>query len=217
MQITTAGAPLVLKFVAPSAEGEFVGIAATLKTDRQGDRFAPGAFADTLASWAARDALPPLLWGHDPRDPIGALLDARETERGLEIVGRLALGTANGARAYELLKTGSGALALSVGVYAIEAEPQEDARLIRRADWVELSLVAVPAQPGAVVTEAKGVFPDRKTFEHAARNGLGLSASQAKRLAAEGWSGLSRNEPVTEPDANHAALEAALHRILLTR
>lgn len=211
--------PLSVRFAGPEAEGEFSGIAATLQTDRHGTRFAPGAFAASLAEWRARGALPPLLWNHDTDEPIGALLSAQETETGLEVTGRLALGTANGRRAHELLKTGPGALGLSVGFIEVETDYSGPVPIFREVDWMELSLVATPSQAGAVVTQVRAAdrFTTRKEFEHAARQALGLSANEAKRLAAGGWAALARNEPSDEPDPNATALAAALSRITNTR
>lgn len=211
---TTATSPILqIKLASAIAEGEFTAIAATWEIDRTGDRFQRGAFLASIADWRARGALPPLLWGHDTGEPIGAIIDAQETDRGLEIVGRLAIGTVNGRRAYELLKAGSGALATSVGFFPTEFRPERGITVITKVDWVELSLTPVPAQQGAVILDVKTMFPDRKTFEHAARNALGLSRSQAKRLAADGWSGLSRDDKDDEPDASTAAMDAALLRI----
>jgi HK97 family phage prohead protease len=207
---TTESNPAYIK-LAPSSSGEFTGIAATWDTDRDGERFSRGDFAETLTSWRKRGALPPLLWQHDRNEPVGVLIAAAETEIGLEITGRIALSTNNGKRAYELLKTGPGALSLSVG---FRAKKSADG-LFQSVDWMELSLVSMPAQPGAVITNVKQAFPDRKSFEHAARNALNLSASQAKRLAAGGWSALTRQEE--EADETNRVITDALTRIANTR
>lgn len=219
MRTTTHTFPLSLRFAGPEAEGEFSGIAATLETDRHGTRFAPGAFAASLAEWRARGALPPVLWGHDPGEPIGALLSARETETGLEVCGRLALGTANGRRAHELLKTGRGTLGLSVGFLEVDTDHSGPVPIFREVDWLELSLVATPSQAGAVVTQVRAAdrFTTRREFEHAARNALELSANEAKRLAAGGWAALARQEQDAEPDDRATALAAALNLIVNAR
>jgi len=211
--------PLSVRFAGPEAEGEFSGIAATLQTDRHGTRFAPGAFAASLAEWRARGALPPLLWNHDTNEPIGALLTAQETDAGLEVTGRLALGTGNGRRAHELLKTGPGALGLSVGFLEVVTDYSGPVPIFREVDWMELSLVATPSQAGAVVTAVRAAdrFTTRKEFERTARNALGLSASEARRLAAGGWAALARQEQDGEPDERATALAAALNFIANAR
>lgn len=219
MRTTTHTFPLSLRFASLEAEGEFSGIAATHETDRHGTRFAPGAFTKTLADWRRRGALPPLLWNHDTNEPIGALLSAQETETGLEISGRLALGTGNGRRAHELLKAGPGALGLSVGFIEVETDHSGPVPIFREVDWLELSLVATPSQAGAVVTQVRAAdrFTTRKEFEHAARHALDLSANEAKRLAAGGWGALARNEQDDEPDERATALAAALNFIANAR
>jgi len=219
MRTTTHTFPLSLRFASLEAEGEFSGIAATHETDRHGTRFAPGAFTKTLADWRARGALPPVLWGHDAAEPIGVLVAAQETETGLEISGRLALGTGNGRRAHELLKAGPGALGLSVGFRPITTDDSGPVPIFREVDLVEVSLVAVPSQPGATITQVRAAdrFATRREFEHAARHALSLSASEAKRLAAGGWGALTRNESNDEPDERATALAAALTRIANTR
>lgn len=211
--------PLRIKLAGPAATGEFAGIAATWVADRHGERFQRGAFADSLRDWKARGSLPPLLWGHDPSEPLGALIAAEETDVGLEIVGRIALGTGTGRRAHELLKTAPGALALSVGFDSDHPDMQDGIPTFTRVDWAELSLVPIPAQHGAIVTQVKAAerFQSRKDFEHAARHALNLSANEAKRLAAGGWSALTRHEPESEPDNNAAAIVAALSRIATAR
>lgn len=53
--------------------------------DRVGDRVEPGAFTESLSK-----GLPPIVWSHQwGVPPIGACLDARETDEGLYIKGRL--------------------------------------------------------------------------------------------------------------------------------
>lgn len=222
MRLTSAPNPLILKLfdsgrtsTPGTVSGEFSGLAATWEIDRGQDRFEPGAFRKSLDRWRERGTLPPLLWSHDHRDPAGAVLTAEETDEGLEVSGRLATTTDTGRKAYELMRTGPGALALSVSIIALDAYEEDGVRVITEADWIELSLTPVPMQAGAVVRDVKTLFPDRKTFEHAVRNALGLSASQAKCLAAGGWARLSRQETDQEPELDPttaATLAEALER-----
>lgn len=226
MRITSAPNPLVLKLFdsrrtgivdphAGNVAGEFSGLAATWEVDRGQDRFVPGAFQKSIERWESRGTLPPLLWSHDHRDPVGAVLTAEETDEGLEVSGRIATSTDTGRKAYDLMRTGAGALALSVSIIPVKSHDEDGVRVITEADWIELSLTPVPMQAGAVVRDVKALFPDRKTFEHAVRNALGLSASQAKCLAAGGWARLSRQETDQEPEldpATAAAMAVALER-----
>lgn len=191
--------PLLLKYAPADIDnqlGEFSGIAATFDIDRQGERFDPSAFDATIKAWKSRGAYPPLLWHHIQTEPIGVITDVQVSGRGIHITGKLALGTTNGKRAYELLKLGSGALALSVGGYAIN----RDGDTITEFDWLELSLTPTPAQAGAIVHSVKSVlFDSRKSFERQMRNVFGLSANEAKRLAAGGYAALT-SDATPEPD-----------------
>ena len=60
---------------------------------------APGAFAESL-----QGRMPALLWQHRAGEPIGVYTAVREDAVGLYVEGKLALKTARGAEAYELLK-----------------------------------------------------------------------------------------------------------------
>lgn len=204
--------PLIVKRA--SGQGRFTALASTFELDRQGDRIAPGAFARTLAALETRGGRIPLLWNHDPDEPIGSIEVARETRDGLEVEAVIALATPQGARAYELLK--SGALSLSIGFsIAPEGAAVDDGvRVIRDLDLAEVSVVAVPANAGAVVHSVKTLFPTPRDLERAAREQLGLSGREAKRLLAGGWSALMReDEPEEEPRNDDAAAMAALQSL----
>ena len=54
-----------------------------------------------------------MLWGHDHKEPVGKWLTLKEDATGLQVTGRLTLGTRRGAEAYALLQ--DDALALSIG------------------------------------------------------------------------------------------------------
>ena len=187
--------PLELKRV--DAEGRFTGLAATFGPlpDRQGDVIAPGAFKATLAAFKANGGRLPLLWNHDSSEPVGAILKAQETDEGLEVEAVLALETSSGKRAFNLLKTGG--LSMSIGFTIPEgtADQQGTKRVLREVDLYEVSLVAVPANPGATIRSVKSLFPTPRDLERAARDALGLSAREAKRLAAGGYSALVKADP----------------------
>jgi HK97 family phage prohead protease len=199
------------KFATGTA-GRFTGIAASFSStpDRQGDIIVPGAFAATLSQWDARGGRIPVLLNHDHGQPIGALVSARETPAGLEVEGQLAAEVEGAERAMRLLETG--ALSMSIG-YAI---PQGGARL--RADGVrelvvvdlaEVSLVAIPADPRAVVRQAKASIRD---FEAAVRDALFLTKSEARRLAAVGYPALVRDAQPEHAETLDPRIVAALNR-----
>src|SRR5690625_1602247 len=76
-------------------EGTFEAIVSVFgNVDSYGDVVMPGAFKDTLAEWAERGDPIPVYWSHRMDDPaylIGAVREARETDEGLWVKGRLRL------------------------------------------------------------------------------------------------------------------------------
>jgi uncharacterized protein len=126
--------------------------------DSQGDVVLPGAFRQSLASWQQQGRMPALLWQHDPRQPVGAMIALSEDGRGLQLEAQLALASGAGREAWELLR--AGALdGLSIGFRTIRAERGPDgSRRILEAELWEVSLVTFPANPAARVTGVKAAL-----------------------------------------------------------
>lgn len=108
----TKACPIKVK-VGPDAglsDGEFVAYASVFgNKDAYGDVVQRGAFTHTLAEWAAKDAVIPLLWGHKTDDPdfnLGHIVSAEEDEHGLKVHARLDLEQPKAATTYRLLKAG---------------------------------------------------------------------------------------------------------------
>src|SRR5688572_18024914 len=98
--------------------GRFTAIANAFDVvDSYGDKTIFGAFA---ASIKARPIVP-LLWAHDPSQPLGLARNLRETARGLEFDGSIILAVAKGAEAWALLQGvgGASALKFSIGYEAM--------------------------------------------------------------------------------------------------
>lgn len=127
--------------------GVVTGLASVPATDRDGDVIEPDAFAfaDTV----------PMLYGHDQKDVIGKWTAIEPTSDGLLVEGRLNLNTARGREVYELLKSGD-LSGLSVGYLTKTASQTASGRRITSADLLEISIVAVPANPAARVLSVKG-------------------------------------------------------------
>lgn len=211
-------APLHFKFAADETVGSFTGYASTFggEPDLHGDLIAPGAFSASLAKHAADGTRPALLWQHDQANPIGVWNSFQEDSQGLLSSGRLTLDVPQGKSAHALAK--DGALALSIG-YTIPpggAELVNGIRLLKMIDLVEVSLVGIAANPNARVLSVKSAFdpanPNPRDFERAARDVLGLSAREAKRLMSSGWSGLVREEQ-TDDSVELARIAATLQNI----
>lgn len=78
--------------------------------DSMGDVVVPGAFSGTLQEWKDSGDSIPIYWSHQMSDPdmnVGWVLEAEETEKGLEVLGQLDLEEGASAKAlqvYRLLK-----------------------------------------------------------------------------------------------------------------
>ena len=146
----------------PGMTGEFSGYASLFNVrDEGGDIIAPGAFAASLARRGPRGVR--MLWQHDAARPIGRWLELREDARGLFVRGRLALDTHAGREAAALLR--AGALdGLSIGFRTLRAarDRARKARVVRRLDLWEISLVTFPMLPGARVHALTHLSPRRR-------------------------------------------------------
>lgn len=208
--------PLQLKFKATDQPGEFTGLASTFggEPDSYGDVIAPGAFTKSLAHHKANGTRPALLWQHDQTAPIGVWNSLEETDAGLLATGRLTLDVPQAKSAHALMR--DGALSLSIG-YSIAnggAEIVNGARLLKEIQLHEISAVAMPANHHARITSVKAFDPDApniREFEAAARDALGLSAREVKRLLSGGWSALIRDEQADSVEL--AAIAAKLQKI----
>lgn len=123
---------------------EFDAVITSSKEDRDGDVMeAKGANVDPKM---------PLLWQHDPRQPIGRFKGVTDRDND-KVVGRFALAdTELGRDALTLLKLG--ALRISHGFRPLEFEPRKSSNgfHVKAFEVVEASLVSVPANTDAVVT-----------------------------------------------------------------
>ncbi|CAN7500668.1 HK97 family phage prohead protease [Mesorhizobium caraganae] len=137
------------KFLAGDT-GEIEGLAWPFATpDRVGDVIEKGAFANA--------ALPlPMLFGHDPDDPVGAWTEATEATDGLRLKGRLLVGEVRRADEVRSLVRAGAVRGLSIGFITKKAMPRKGGgRTITNLELLEASLVAIPMHPGARVTSAK--------------------------------------------------------------
>ncbi len=135
--------------------GVFEGYAAVFgNEDLGGDIIEPGAFTKTLQE----NPNMPILWQHDPREPIGVTLSAVEDGRGLRVRGQLNLETSRGREAYALLKQGA-LKGLSIGYDAVKELWEGTTRRLKEIRLWEWSLVTFPMNLQAQVTAVKAVVP----------------------------------------------------------
>jgi HK97 family phage prohead protease len=193
---------LVFKSASIAPSGIFSGFAATFNgpPDSYGDIIAPYAFSDSLADHAKKGTTPAMLWQHDQAEPVGKWTALNETAKGLEVAGKLTLGTRRGAEAYALMK--DDALSLSIG-YRIPkdgaAYSGNGTTTLKRIDLLEVSIVALPANSAAKITSVKSIRPDNiRDLETRLREELGFSAREAKCIASKGWAALAGDQQETE-------------------
>lgn len=110
--------------------------------DKGGDVVVPGAFADAAAPI-------PLLWQHQPNEPIGFVDSLKEDDRGLRITARI-VANGRGAQAAALVQAGA-IDGLSFGYRVKAASPTRSGRRLERLELVEVSLVTFPMQREARV------------------------------------------------------------------
>lgn len=141
-----------------------------------------GAFAESL-----KTRQPSLLWQHRSGEPIGIYTGVKEDAVGLHVEGKLALKTARGAEAYELLKMGA-VSGLSIGFQVREESYDRVSGIntLKALDLWEVSLVTFPANDAARVTGVKSIadIENLKDAEAYLRDVGGFSKSQALGLVA---------------------------------
>lgn len=182
---------LSLDVKAVGDEGEIEGYGAVFgNIDSYGDIIEPGAFRDTLAV-----RKPKMLWQHNMAEPIGAWDEYREDARGLYIKGRIAIKTMRGRDAHELVKMG-GIDGLSIGYVTKDYDMDGNNRRLKSVDLYETSLVTMPANTAALVTNVKNA--DVRDIETAFRQ-MGFTRTEAKAMASAAWK--RRDDVLREADA----------------
>jgi HK97 family phage prohead protease len=132
------------------ADGVVEGYASLFGAVDQGrDMVMPGAFAASLRARGVRRI--PMLFQHDPSEPVGVWLDIREDTRGLYVRGRLIPEVVRARELLALLKAGT-ADGLSIGFRTIKGrvDPRSRVRKLDAVDLWEISLVTFP-----LLTEAR--------------------------------------------------------------
>lgn len=195
--------------------GEFSGHLSVFGVmDQFRDIVMPGAFKKSLQSWRKKGRLPPLLWQHDAREPLGPFTSMKEDEKGLLVEGRLLIDDLPRAKQAHALMKNDVVTGMSIGFVTVtETEDRENmARKLTEIDLWEGSIVTFPANPSAQIEQVKsiietGKLPDLKTFERFLRE-AGFSKSQAVAIASHGLSHLLRSD--SESEATIAATVAFL-------
>jgi HK97 family phage prohead protease len=176
----------------PESDGTFEGYGAIFNTADLGlDVIDPTAFNVSLDK-RKNDVLP-ILWQHDPSNPIGYWESVTVDETGLFCKGRILKDVSKGADAIALLK----AMAiggLSIGYRTVKSVQEGGGRIRRllEVDLREISIVTFGMHPDAIVTAMKSEGCTIRQFEEILRD-AGFSHNEAKALSANGFSGLEEH------------------------
>jgi len=196
MQHKSLSIPFELKRE-PDADGYFEGYAAVFENvDRGMDVIQRGAFAKSLGSGRKVK----LLWQHDMGSVIGVLVELREDERGLYVKGRLLADVRKGAEALSLLRAGA-IDGISIGYRTVQAtkEGGGSVRRLLEVDLYEVSLVTMPMNELATVTDVKSIRTERE-FERFLRD-AGLTRKEATAVTLHGFKGLTDQRDAVEDEA----------------
>jgi HK97 family phage major capsid protein/HK97 family phage prohead protease len=136
--------------LAVTDQGEITGTAWPFGSpDRVGDVIEKGAFTGPSTL--------PMLFSHDPAQVIGVWDEITETETGLTVKGRLLVDDVERAREVRAMVKAGAVSGLSIGFVTKQAKRLTKGRTISALDLHEISLVAIPAHPGARITSVKSV------------------------------------------------------------
>ena len=137
------------------ADGTVEGYASLFgEIDAARDMVMPGAFRETLKLRGPRRI--PMLFQHDPSEPIGIWLELVEDFRGLKARGRLIPEVARARELLALVKAGA-VDGLSIGFRTVKGrlDPRTRVRKLDTVDLWEISIVTFPLLAGARVRAVK--------------------------------------------------------------
>lgn len=170
---------------------EFTGIATTPSTDRMGDIVEPLGGEYTLPI--------SLLWQHYRDMPVGIIVSAKPTKNGIEVRGRIPTVpgpsglVARLEEAWESLKAQL-VRGLSIGFAPIEYSFMDTGGIhFTKWQWLELSLVTIPANADATITSVKSFYQNPPAP-------MGKKAFPVARIPLAGASALKTNPKPEEKD-----------------
>lgn len=186
-------------------DGTFSGYGSVFgNVDSYDEIVAAGAFKSSLGAIKASGDPLPVLWQHNPSQPIGGYTELSEDSTGLKVAGFLLKDdVALAKEAYALMRARV-VKGLSIGYYVRDSSYDEKTgiRTLTELDLREVSVVTFPANEAAQVENVKHAFqrmlkagqlPAVKDFEDFLRE-AGFSKTQAAFIANNGLSKLHRSE-----------------------
>jgi len=199
MKYESKAFPFEIKQV--SEAGEIEGYASVFGVkDLGGDTVMRGAFQ------SAQGKTVPMLWNHDPSQPIGVWDRMSEDERGLRVSGKMVMEVARARETHALMQSGA-IKGLSIGYRTKGYDRDGNGRKLTDLDLMEISAVTFPMLPDAQVTAVKSDSTIRD-WEAFLRDAGGLSRQEAKAFCANGFKALAalRDEADEGIDADQAQL-----------
>lgn len=141
----------------PDDEGRFTGYAAVFgNVDLGGDVIEAGAFTKTLQENPAV----PILWSHDPNEPLGVSTALAQDSRGLKFEGQLAMDVQRAREIHSLMKLGA-VKGVSIGYRTVKRSFKGNVRHLQELALGEFSPCVFPMNPLAEVDDVKS---DRKYY-----------------------------------------------------
>jgi len=177
-------------------KGTFSGYASVFgNKDLGGDVVVRGAFKESIRKKKAKNIK--FLYMHKTDKPIGIFTKVDEDDRGLQVEGKLALGTQLGKETYELMKMGA-ITGLSIG-YKVDAkgyhyDERSRRRKLKEVDLMEISAVTFPMNPKAQIRQVKGTEITIREWEDLLRDVAQLSRTESKIAAKAVITALSQRE-----------------------
>ena len=168
MDIKYIERPFEIKAV--EEDGVFEGFGSVFgNVDSYKEIVAPGAFAESLASWKASGRLPPVLWQHRSGEPIGPYLEMEEQAIGLRVKGQLLVNDVQRAKEARALMKAKAVNGLSIGFVTREDsyDRVSGIRTLKKVDLWEVSVVTFPANPSAQISSVKSSIDAIETVRDA--------------------------------------------------
>lgn len=185
--------------------------------DAYGDIIAPGAFTETIQKREASGHPFPLCWNHDLNMIIGKVDSIEDTDKGPLMTASF-FDTPLAQEKREIVKSGvvyQFSFAYDVQDWEeVELEDGRKANELRKLDLFEVSIVPIPANQNAVMTEVKAGRRNSKKDEDAIRQAISLLQSVLDANDPEdGEDEAKANTAVEEPEQSNPKKERLLEYI----
>lgn len=189
--------------------------------DSYGDIIAPGAFTETIKKREASGHPFPLCWNHDLDQIIGKIDSIEDTDKGPLMTASF-FDTPLAQEKREIVKSGV-VYQFSFAYDVLEAAPVTldggiKANELQKLDLYEVSIVPIPANQNAVMTEVKAGRRNRKSDEDTIKQIISLAQSLLDEADGtddpdDGEDDVKANTAVEEPEQSNPRKERLLEYI----